>query len=108
MILRFRYGNVNDEYEYQDNQLHAIDSCLDEDQIRQCFADTYRSCQTGKGRTPLDPVIAYKAHLLYFLKRDIISFNELPEQINTKDDYSAFCRSQGVSFTASNLLIRQT
>jgi hypothetical protein len=50
MMLRFRYGNVNDEYEYQYNQLHAIDSYLDEDQIRQRFADTYRSCQTGKGR----------------------------------------------------------
>ena len=41
MILRFRYGNVNDEYEYQDNQLQVIDSYLDEDQIRQRFADTY-------------------------------------------------------------------
>ena len=87
MMLRFRYGNVNDEYEYQDNQLHAIDSYLAEDQIRRRFADTYRSCQTGRGRTPLDPVIAYKAHLLYFLKRDIISFNQLPEQISDKADY---------------------
>jgi hypothetical protein len=34
-MLRFRYGNVNDEYEYQDSQLHAMDSYLDEDQIRQ-------------------------------------------------------------------------
>ncbi len=105
MMLRFRYGNVNNEYEYQDHQLYAIDSCLDEDQIRQRFADTYRSCRTGRGRTPLDPVIAYKAHLLYFLKRDIISFNELPEQINAKADYRAFCRSQGVSFTAGYLSI---
>jgi hypothetical protein len=53
----------------------------------------------------LDPVIAYKAHLLYFLKRDIISFNELPEQINAKADYRAFCRSQGVIFTAGYLSI---
>lgn len=103
MMLRFRYGNVNNEYEYQDNQLQAIDSCLDEDQIRRRFADTYTSCHTGRGRTPLDPVIAYKAHLLYFLKRDIVSFNELPEQINAKADYCAFCRSQGVSFTAGYL-----
>ncbi len=108
MMLRFRYGNVNDEYEYQDNQLHAIDSYLDEDQIRQRFADTYRSCQTGRGRTPLDPVIAYKAHLLYFLKRDIISFNTLPEQISHQADYRAFCRSQGVSFTAGYLSIFRT
>ncbi len=105
MMLRFRYGNVNNEYEYQDHQLYAIDSCLDEDQIRQRFADTYRSCRTGRGRTPLDPVIAYKAHLLYFLKRDIISFNQLPEQISTKADYRAFCRSQGVIFTAGYLSI---
>ena len=105
MMLRFRYGNVNDEYEYQGHQLHAIDLCLDEDQIRRRFAETYRSCQTGKGRTPLDPVIPYKAHLLYFLKRDIISFNELPEQINDKADYRAFCRSDGISFTAGYLSI---
>ncbi len=72
MMLRFIYGNVNKKYEYQDNQLQSIDSCLDEDQIRQRFADTYRSCQTGKGRTPLDPVIAYidlhsmtKKHICY-------------------------------------------
>ena len=105
MMLRFRYGNVNDKYEYQDNQLHAIDSYLDEDQIRQRFADTYRSHQTCMGRTPLDPVIAYKAHLLYFLKRDIISFNELPEQINAKADYRAFCRSDGVAFTPGYLSV---
>lgn len=43
MMLRFRYGNVNDEYEYQDNQLQAMDSYLDEDQIRQRFAYTYRN-----------------------------------------------------------------
>ena len=41
MMLRFRYGNVNNEYEYQDHQLQSIDSCLDEDQIRRRFADTY-------------------------------------------------------------------
>ena len=34
MMLRFRYENVNDEYEYQEDQLQGIDSCLDEDQIR--------------------------------------------------------------------------
>ena len=105
MMLRFRYGNVNNEYEYQDNQLQVIDSYLDEDQIRRRFAVSYKSCQTGKGRTPLDPVIAYKAHLLYFLKRDIISFNELPKQINAKADYQAFCRSKGVTFTAGYLSV---
>ena len=26
MMLRFRYGNVNDEYEYQDNQLSNKDA----------------------------------------------------------------------------------
>jgi hypothetical protein len=41
----------------------------------------------------LDPVIGYKAHLLYFLKRDTVSFNELPEKINKDTDYRAFCRS---------------
>lgn len=105
MMLRFRYGNVNNEYQYQDNQLQAIDSCLNEDQIRRRFAVSYKSCQTGKGRTPLDPVIAYKAHLLYFLKRDIISFNELSEQISDKADYQAFCRSVGLTFTAGYLSI---
>jgi hypothetical protein len=51
----------------------------------------------------LDPVIAYKAHLLYFLKKDIISFNELPEQVNNNDDYRAFCRCEGITFTAGYL-----
>lgn len=105
MMLRFRYGNVNDEYEYQEHQLQAIDSYLDEDQIRQRFADTYTSCHTGRGRTPLDPVIAYKAHLLYFLKRDIVSFNELPEQVNAIADYRAFCRSDGITFTPGYLSV---
>ena len=103
MMLRFRYGNVNDEYEYQDSQLQAIDSLLNEQQIRKHLANSYRSCHTGRGRTPLDPVIAYKAHLLYFLKRDIVSFNELPKQIDAKADYRAFCRSQGITFTAGYL-----
>ena len=105
MMLRFRYGNVNNEYEYQDKQLQDIDSYLDEDQIRQRFADTYTSCHTGRGRIPLDPVIAYKAHLLYFLKRDIVSFNELPEQVNAKADYRAFCRSDGITFTPGYLSV---
>jgi hypothetical protein len=51
----------------------------------------------------LDPVIAYKAHLLYFLKRDVVSFNELPEQASNNNDYRAFCRCDGVSFTPSYL-----
>lgn len=51
----------------------------------------------------MDPVIAYKAHLLYFLERDIVSFNELPEQINNSDDYTAFCRCEGITFTAGYL-----
>jgi len=51
----------------------------------------------------MDPVIPYKAHLLYFIKRDIISFNELPEQINNSDDYRAFCRCEGIHFTPSYL-----
>lgn len=103
MILRFKYGNVNKEHKYRDDQLQTIDSCLDENQIRKRFASSYKSCQTGRGRKPLDPVIGYKAHLLYFLKRDIISFNELPEQIDRNEDYRAFCRSEGLSFTAGYL-----
>ena len=63
----------------------------------------YKGQKSGLGRKPLDPVIAYKAHLLYFLKRDIISFNELPRQIDKDDDYQAFCRCQGVEFTAGYL-----
>ncbi|MBD3183487.1 transposase [Candidatus Poribacteria bacterium] len=102
-ILRFNYGNVNDEYEYKDKQLGFIDSCLDEDQIRQHFAATYIGCQTNQGRKPLDPVIPYKAHLLYFLKREIVSFNELPKQVEDKPDYRAFCRSDGITFTSGYL-----
>ena len=99
-ILRFNYGKVNNEYEYKDQQLQFIDSCLNEDQIRQKLAVTYIGCQTNRGRKPLDPVIGYKAHLLYFLKRDIISFNQLPQQVEDKADYGAFCRSDGVTFTS--------
>ncbi|MDP6737396.1 MAG: hypothetical protein QF732_13010, partial [Nitrospinaceae bacterium] len=51
----------------------------------------------------IDPVIGYKAHLLYFLKRDIISFNELPRQVRKDADYRAFCRCEGVAFTAGYL-----
>lgn len=102
-ILRFNYGKVNDEYKYKDNQLQFIDSCLDEFQIRRKLSATYIGCQTNRGRKPLDPMIPYKAHLLYFLKRDIISFNELPQQVEDKADYRAFCRSDGVTFTAGYL-----
>jgi hypothetical protein len=90
MILRFNYGNVNNEYQYQDSKLKIIDECLDENKIRSLFADSYKSCDSKKGRIPLDPVIPYKAHLLYFLRRDIVSFNELPEQINKSDDYYTY------------------
>ncbi len=103
MILRFQYGNVNKEYEYNDQQLKTIDDCLDENQIRNLFAQTYKSCQTLKGRLPLDPVIGYKAHLLYFIKRDIVSFNELPDQVSQNNDYKAFCRCDGVCFTPGYL-----
>jgi len=102
-MLRFNYGKVNNEYEYKDNQLQFIDSCLNECQIRQELSATYIGCQTNRGRKPLDPVIPYKAHLLYFLKRDIISFNQLPQQVEDKADYRAFCRSDGVTFTAGYL-----
>ena len=103
MILRFIYGNVNNEYKYQDEKLKIIDEYLDENKIRSIFADSYKSCDSHKGRTPLDPVIPYKAHLLYFLKRDIVSFNELSEQINNNNDYLAFCRCEGIHFTPSYL-----
>jgi len=103
MILRFRYGNVNNEYSYNDKKLQNIDEYLDEDKIRSIFAQSYKSCDSQKGRIPLDPVIAYKAHLVYFLKRDIISFNELPEQINNNDDYRAFCKCEEITFTAGYL-----
>jgi len=102
-ILRFNYGKVNNEYEYKDQQLQFIDSCLDEDQIRQRLSVTYIGSQTHRGRKPLDPVIPYKAHLLYFLKRDIVSFNQLPQQVEDKADYRAFCRSHGVTFTSGYL-----
>ena len=81
MELRFRYGKIDSNFEYSDSQLAKIDVHLDEDQIRQQLADGYKGCLSGLGRKPLDSVIGYKAHLLYFLKRDIISFNELPKQI---------------------------
>ena len=103
MILRFRYGIVNNEYKYQDKQLETIDTLLDESNIRASFAISYKSCRSGKGRTPLDPVIGYKAHMLYFLKRDVVSFNELPKQIAKNDDYRAFCKCDGISFTSSYL-----
>ena len=103
MILRFRYGNVNNEYRYKDEKLKIIDEYLDEDKIRSIFAQSYKSCDSQKGRIPLDPVVAYKAHLLYFLKRDIVSFNELPKQINNNDDYRAFCKCEEITFTAGYL-----
>jgi hypothetical protein len=56
MILRFIYGNVNNEYKYQDGKLKIIDEYLDENKIRSIFADSYKSCDSQKGRTPLDPV----------------------------------------------------
>ena len=103
MTLRFNYGNVNNEYQYQDSKLKIIDEYLDESKIRSLFASSYRGCQSEKGRIPLDPIIAYKTHLLYFLKRDIISFNELPQQVSNNDDYRAFCRCDGLRFTPSYL-----
>ena len=87
MELRFRYGKIDSNFEYSDSQLAKIDVHLDEDQIRQQLADGYKGCLSGLGRKPLDSVIGYKAHLLYFLKRDIISFNELPKQIAKDADY---------------------
>jgi hypothetical protein len=103
MILRFKYGSVNNEYQYEDKKLKIIDEHLDENKIRSLFALGYKSCHSEKGRLPLDPVISYKAHLLYFLKRDTVSFNELPEKINKDTDYRVFCRCQGVSFTPGYL-----
>jgi len=103
MILRFKYGIVNNEYKYEDKKLQNIDEYLDENKIRSLFAENYKSCDSEKGRTPIDPIIPYKAHLLYFLKRDIISFNELPEQVNKNDDYRAFCRCGEITFTAGYL-----
>ena len=103
MILRFKYGSVNNEYQYEDKKLKIIDEHLDENKIRSLFALGYKSCHSEKGRKPLDPVISYKAHLLYFLKRDTVSFNELPEKINKDTDYRVFCRCQGLSFTPGYL-----
>ena len=103
MELRFRYGKVEADYQYQDVQLQNIEILLSDEQIRQRFVPSYKSCQSGFGRPPIDPVIGYKAHLLYFLKRDIISFNELPRQINKDADYQYFCRCEGVGFTAAYL-----
>ena len=103
MILRFIYGSVNNEYQYEDKKMKIIDEHLDENKIRSLFALGYKSCHSEKGRKPLDPVISYKAHLLYFLKRDTVSFNELPEKIKKDTDYRAFCRCQGVSFTPAYL-----
>ena len=103
MILRFKYGSVNNEYQYEDKKLKIIDEHLDENKIRSLFALGYKSCHSEKGRKPLDPVIGYKAHLLYFLKRDTVSFNELPKKIKKDIDYRAFCRCQGVSFTPAYL-----
>ena len=105
MELRFRYGKVESDYQYQDSQLAKIEILLDDAQIRQRLADSYKSCHSGFGRPPIDPVIGYKAHLLYFLKRDIISFNELPRQVKKDADYQHFCRCQGVGFTASYLSV---
>ncbi len=103
MELRFHYGQTADHHCYEDKQLETIDAMLDDTQIRQRFAPTYKSCQTGMGRIPLDPAIAYRSHVLYFLKRDIISFNELPSQVHKDADYAAFCRCEGVSFTPGYL-----
>ena len=103
MELRFRYGKVDPNFEYEDSQLAQIDMLLDEEQIRQRLAKGYKSCRNALGRKPLDPVIGYKAHLLYFLKRDIISFNELPKQVKKDEDYTAFCRCFGMTFSASYL-----
>jgi len=103
MKLRFRFGKVESNSHYQDAQLATIDAQLDEQKIRNRLALSYKGLKTGLGRKPIDPVIGYKAHLLYFLKRDIISFNELPRQIQKDSDYQAFCRCQGVAFTASYL-----
>jgi len=103
MELRFRYGKVDSNFQYCDAQLSKIDSLLDEAQIRQRLALGYKSCQSGFGRVPIDPVIGYKAHLLYFLKRDLISFNQLPKQVQKDNEYQAFCRCQGVSFTSGYL-----
>ena len=103
MELRFHYGKVESDYQYQDSQLATIETLLDEEQIRTRLAKSYKSCDSGFGRPPIDPVIGYKAHLLYFLKRDIISFNELPRQVRKDADYRAFCRCEGVAFTAGYL-----
>ena len=103
MILRFKYGSVNNEYQYEDKKLKIIDEHLDENKIRFLFALGYKSCHSEKGRIPLDPVIGYKAHLLYFLKRDTVSFNELPGKIKKDTDYRAFCKCQGISFTPGYL-----
>lgn len=103
MELRFHYGKIESDYQYQETQLVTIDTLLDEEQIRSKLAEGYKSCQSGFGRPPIDPVIGYKVHLLYFLKRDLISFNEVPRQVQKEADYRAFCRCDGVTFTASYL-----
>ena len=103
MDLRFRYGKVDRKFEYEDSQLQKIDAFLDEELIRHQLAKGYKSLKRGFGRVPIDPVIGYKAHLLYFLKRDIISFNELPRQVQKNADYRFFCRCDGVQFTAGYL-----
>jgi len=38
MILRFIYGSVNNEYQYEDKKLKIIDEHLDENKIRSLFA----------------------------------------------------------------------
>lgn len=37
MILRFKYGIVNNEYKYDDEKLQNIDEYLDENKIRSCL-----------------------------------------------------------------------
>lgn len=103
MKWRFCYGKVDPDYQYEDKKLASIDALLDEASIRDRLKTGYKSLSSGFGRPPLDPVIGYKAHLLYFLNRDIISFNELPRQIRLNADYRAFCRCDGLSFSPGYL-----
>jgi hypothetical protein len=48
MILRFIYGSVNNEYQYEDKKLKIIDEHLDENKIRSLFASGLSLLQDTK------------------------------------------------------------
>jgi len=90
MSITFRKSECNQNYQYRDKRLAKIDKMIDDEMIRELFSSQYPSIQKNKGRPPIDPVVAYRAHLLYFLKRNIVSFNELPTEVQQKEDYQQF------------------